>query len=189
MLDGVQTLTILDWVIVGIFLVSLISAVMNGFFVELFSIAGLIAGIVVAGIYYMQLEPWLFRLLHSTPAAEAASFLLIVVGVLIAAGIVGRVIRWLLRKVGLGWADRLLGIVFGAVKGCFLATALVMTVTAFFPNRPWVRHSQLLPYFVGAAHQGADIVPGNLGERIRHGVRVYRGESPAETSGSGIVTF
>jgi membrane protein required for colicin V production len=182
-------MTGLDWVIVGIFVISFVTAVMNGFFVEVFSIVGLIAGLVIAGMYYMQLEPWMFRLLHSVPAAEAASFLLIAVGVLIAAGIIGRIFRLVLRKVGLGWADRLLGLVFGAVKGCFLATVLVMAVTAFFPERPWVAQSRLLPYFVGAAHQGSDIVPSSLGERIRHGVRVFRKESPAGPPGNGIVTF
>ncbi len=182
-------LTTIDWVIIGIFVISFVTAALNGFFVEVFSIVGLVAGLVVAGLYYMRVVPWMFRLVHSMPAAEAASFLLIVVGVLIVAGIVGRTIRFLLRKVGLGWADRLLGLVFGAVKGCFLATALAMTVTAFFSGRPWVEHSQLLPYFMGAAHQGSDIVPGSLGERIRHGVRMYRKTSAASGTGSGMVTF
>lgn len=182
-------ISVLDWVIVGIFVVSFVTAAMNGFFVEVFSIVGLIAGLVIAGMYYMQLAPWIYRLVHSVPAADAAAFLLIAVGVLIVAGIIGRLLRMVLRKVGLGWADRLLGLVFGAVKGCVLATLLAMAVTAFFPERPWVTQSRLLPYFVGAAHQGSDIVPGTMGERIRHGIRVFRRESPTEPPGSGIVAF
>jgi membrane protein required for colicin V production len=182
-------MTGLDWVIVAIFVISFVTAAMNGFFVEVFSIVGLIAGLIIAGMYYLRLAPWILRLVHSVPAAEASSFLLIALGVLIAAGIIGRLLRAVLRKVGLGWADRLLGLVFGAVKGCILATLLAMTVTAFFPSQPWVRQSRLLPYFVGAAHQGSDIVPGGMGERIRHGVRVFRRESPADTQNGGIVTF
>ena len=185
----IATLTIIDWLIIAIFVISFVTAALNGFFVEVFSIVGLVAGLVIAGLYYMRLVPWLLRLVHSMPAAEAASFVLVVVGVLIVAGILGRTIRFLLRKVGLGWADRLLGLVFGAVKGCFLATVLAMTLTAFFPAMPWVAHSHLLPYFVGAAHQGSDIVPGPLGERIRHGVRVYQKTSPESSAGDGIVTF
>ena len=182
-------MTPLDWVIIGIFVVSFITAFMNGFFVELFSIAGLIAGVIVAGMYYTRFAPWIYRFVHSVAAADAAAFLLIALGVLIAAGIVGRLLRFLLRKVGLGWADRLLGLVFGAVKGAVLATALAMAVAAFFPERPWVLHSQLLPYFVGAAHQGSEVVPGSMGERVRHGVRVFRRESPPSSPGSDTVTF
>jgi membrane protein required for colicin V production len=182
-------LSILDWIIVGIFFISFVTAFINGFFVEVFSIVGLVAGLLIAGIYYTQLEPWIYRFLHSVPAAEATSFLLIAVGVLIVAGIIGRLLRLVLRKVGLGWADRLLGLVFGAVKGCFLATVLAMAVTAFFPDRSWVAQSKLLPYFVGAAHQGSDIVPNSLGERIRHGVRVFHRESPAGHPSGGMVTF
>lgn len=182
-------MTPLDWVIIGIFVVSFITAALNGFFVELFSIFGLIAGVIVAGRYYARFAPWLLKFIHSAPVAEAAAFLFITVGVLVAAGIAGRLVRWLLKKVGLGWADRLLGLVFGCVKGYFLATVLAMAVTAFFPGRQWVQQSQLLPYFAGAAHQGSDVLPGRLGERIRHGVRVFRKESPADVRGNDTVTF
>ena len=185
----VLSLTALDWVIIGIFTVAFVTAAMNGFFVEVFSIVGLLAGLVIASMYYMQLAPWILRLVHSVAAAEASSFLLIAVGVLIAAGVIGRILRMVLRKVGLGWADRLLGLVFGAVKGCVLVTLLAMTLTAFFPSQPWVRQSRLLPYFLGAAHQGSDVIPGDMGERIRRGVRVFRRESPAAPPNGGIVTF
>ena len=182
-------MTPLDWVIIAIFVVSFITAAMNGFFVELFSIAGLIAGIIIAGVYYTQLASKLLPYIHSLPAADATAFLLITIGVLVAAGIAGRVVRWLLRTVGLGWADRLLGLVIGFVKGYVLAAALAMAVTAFFSDRVWVSQSQLLPYFVGAAHQGSSMIPGGLGEKIRQGVSIFRKESPRILSGSGTVTF
>ena len=181
--------TPLDWVIAAVFVVSFITAAMNGLFVELFSIAGLIAGVIVAGMYYMQLSSWLVSYLHARPVADATAFLLITIGVLVAAGIIGRVVRWLLRTVGLGWADRLLGSVFGLVKGYVLAAALAMAVTAFFPDRVWVSQSALLPYLVGAAHQGSSIIPGGLGEKIRQGVNVFRKESPRMLPGNGTVTF
>ena len=182
-------MTPLDWVIIVIFIISFATAAMNGFFVEVFSIVGLIAGIVTAGMYYAQTAAWMLRYISSVPVADAASFLLIVVAVLVAAGIAGRVARFLLRKVGLGWIDRLLGLVFGAVKGGVLVTALAMTAAAFFPDRSWVLDSRLLPYFVGAAQQGSGVLPGSMSEKVRQGVRIFRKDSAAGTAGDGTVTF
>ncbi len=182
-------MTILDWAIVAIFLVSWITAFMNGFLVEVFSIAGWLAGIAVAGMYFMQVERWLLPFVHSRPAAEAASFLAIVIGVVIVAGIVGRALRWLLQRVGLGWADRLLGLLVGAVKGSLAVTVIAMVATAFFPHAEWVSNSRLLPYFAGSARVGSDLVPGQLGERMRHGVFSLGRKAATSSDGGGMVTF
>jgi membrane protein required for colicin V production len=182
-------MTALDWVIIAIFAVSLVAAAINGFFVELFSIAGWIAGIVVAAMYYSSFAHWLMRHLHSAPAADALAFLTIALCVLIAAGMLGRGARWLLRKIGLGWADRLLGVAIGAAKGCLLATALAMGVAAFSPGAGWVLHSQLLPYFLPAAGSGSEMVPGAIGQKVRQGLRAMRKNSPRIAAESNTFTF
>ena len=91
---------------------------------------------------------------------------------MIVAGIAGRLVRWVLRRIGLGWADRIAGAAFGAVKGCILVTLIVMVLLAFFPQRPWIRQSQFAPYFLGWARDGAGWLPGDLGEKVRRGTPV-----------------
>ena len=46
----VFTLTAMDWIIIAIFVISFVTAALNGFFVEVFSIVGLVAGLVIAGL-------------------------------------------------------------------------------------------------------------------------------------------
>lgn len=94
------------------------------------------------------------------------------------AGIAGRIVRWSVRSIGLGWADRLLGAVFGFIKGGVLVTLGVMVVLAFWPGAGWLRGSQLAPYFLTAARQTTVVTPASWGERVRWGARLLHDHSP-----------
>jgi membrane protein required for colicin V production len=167
-------MTLVDWIIIVVLLISVLSAAKNGFFLEFCSLLGVVAGLWIAGWNYKKLLPWIDRWIHSAPAAQAISFLLMAVGVMIAAGILGRIIRWSVHSIGLGWADRFVGAVFGFLKGCALVTLAVLTVAAFLPKATWFQHSRLAPYFLSAAHQASIVTPSELGERIRQGVVIIR---------------
>lgn len=166
-----STFTALDWAILVVLAGSMLVAYLHGFFVEVCSLAGLVAGVILAGQYYPQVAPWLGRFIHDGAAARAIAFLLVAVAVMLAAGIVGRVLRWMLRRVGLGWADRLAGGVFGLVKGYVLVALAVAALVAFFPDQPWLKESQLVAYFMPGAQQTVAVLPHELGVRIQTGLR------------------
>lgn len=171
-------MALIDWLIVIVLLVSVLTAAKNGFFLELFSLAGLILGLVLASWNYQRLLPWIAHLIHSRPAAEALSFLLIALGVMLLAGLLGRMIRWSVHSIGLGWADRFLGALFGIIKGFVLVTIAILVIAAFFPRASWFRHSRFAPCFLAAAHQVSVEAPEGLEQRIRKGVGIIRGSEP-----------
>lgn len=171
-------MALIDWLILIVVLVSVLSAAKKGFFLEVFSLAGALLGLVLASWNYQRLLPWITRWIHSPPAAEAVSFLLIALGVMLIAGLLGRVIRWSVHSIGFGWADRLFGAIFGFVKGFVLVTIAVLVVAAFFPQAPWFRNSRLVPCFLTAAHQASIAAPGVLERRIRDGVGMLRSSEP-----------
>ncbi len=171
-------MALVDWIILVILVVSVLSAAKNGFFLEIFSLAGVVAGLWIASWNYQRLLPWISPWIRSWPAAEAVSFLVVAIGVMIAAGILGRGIRWSVHSIGLGWADRFVGAIFGLLKGCALVTLAVLTVAAFQPRATWFQQSRLAPYFLGAAHQASIVTPSELGERIRQGVVTMRNAQP-----------
>jgi membrane protein required for colicin V production len=171
-------MALVDWLILVVVLVSVLSAAKNGFFLEVFSLVGALLGLVLASWNYQRLLPWITHWVHSVPAAEALSFLLIALGVMLLAGLLGRVIRWSVHSIGLGWADRLLGAFFGFVKGFVLVTIAVLVVAAFFPQAPWFRNSRLAPCFLAAAHQISITAPGGLEHRIREGLGMLRSSGP-----------
>jgi membrane protein required for colicin V production len=168
----------IDLAIVLVLLISVLSAAKKGFFLEVFSLAGVVIGLVLAGWNYQKLLPWVTRVVHNWPAAEALSFLAIALGVMILAGLAGRVVRWAVHSIGLGWADRIIGAAFGFVKGCVLVTIAVLVIAAFSPKAVWFEHSRLAPYFLNAANRAAVATPNELGIRIRQGVEFIRSEQP-----------
>ena len=159
-------------------LVSVLSAARNGFFVEVCSLAGILLGLVLASWNYQKLLPWIARWIDSLPAAEAVSFSLIALGVMILAGLIGRIIRWSVRSVGLGWVDRCFGAAFGFVKGFVLITIAVLVIAAFFPQASWFRQSRFAPQFLSAAHRASIVAREDLERRIREGVVILRSAEP-----------
>lgn len=165
-----QTFAALDWIIVLVIGLSVLLAFLHGFLVEVCSLIGLVAGVLIAGQYYLLATPYVQRFLHGAAAARASAFLLLALAVMLAAGITGRVLRWMLRRVGLGWADRLAGGAFGLVKGYVLVALGVAAIAAFFPREPWLEDSHLVQYFLPGAHGSATVLPQELGGRIQSGL-------------------
>lgn len=167
-------MAVIDWLIIVVLVVSVLSAAKKGFFLEIFSLAGVVSGLLIASWNYQRLMPWVTRWVHTWQIAEAICFLAILLGVIILAGLAGRLIRWSVHSIGLGWADRLIGAAFGFVKGCALVVVAVLAVAAFLPKATWFEQSRLVPYFLDAAHQASIATPVELGQRIRQGVTVLR---------------
>jgi membrane protein required for colicin V production len=172
-------LALIDWIIAAVVLLSVWGAARKGFFVEAFSLAGIVLGLLLASWNYTRALPYFTGWLESRALAQAAAFLVIAIGVMLVCGLIGRVIRWSVKSVGLGWADRLLGAGFGLVKGCVLVTLGVIAIAAFEPGSTWLRNSRLSPYFLAAARQTAIVTPEALGTRIRQGVAIIHEHQPA----------
>lgn len=171
-------MTIVDWVIAIVLVVSIVSAAKDGLIVEVFSLAGLILGLLLASWDYQKLTPWFGSWIHSAALVEVLSFVAIVVATLIVAAVAGRMVRWSVQSIGLGWADRLAGAAFGLVKGCVVVTIAVMVTAAFWPKATWLRQSRFAPEFLSMARWAAVVTPADLGDRIRSGVVVLRKAEP-----------
>ena len=171
-------MALIDWAIIVILIVSVLSAAKHGFFVEVFSLAGIVLGLLLASWNYLKVLPWFTPWIHSPGAAEAVAFVSIALTVMVIAGLAGRIIRWMARSIGLGWADRLIGAIFGFLKGCVLVTLGIMAIAAFLPHVTWLERSKLAPHFLTAAHEASVVTPVELSERIREGVKAIRDAQP-----------
>ena len=124
-----------DWVIVAVVLLSTMQAAYAGFFQEAFHLAGLVAGYLLAAWQYQRVAGWLERYLKSAWLAESAGFLIIFFAVAVAAGMAGQTARWIMKKSGLSFVDRLLGGALGLLRGCLIVAVIVVSMTAFTPAR------------------------------------------------------
>jgi membrane protein required for colicin V production len=160
----------LDWLLIALLVYSTLVAFLRGFFRELFSLVGLVAGILLASWNYpMAAERLIGWLAIPLATAEIAAFLLIVVIVMVLCGLAGRLLSTTARTIGLGFLDRLLGAAFGFSRGFLMGVALMMGVTAFAPQSAWLKNSQLSLYFLEGAHAVCFVVPTQLQERVRVG--------------------
>ena len=171
-------MSLVDLLILAVLGVSVVSAFIKGFFVEVFSLAGAILGLFLAAANYGAFAPFIQRVVENHQVAELIAFVVIALLVMLLAGLLGRLLRGLLRGVGLGIVDRLLGAAFGLVKGCVVVTLVLMAIVAFLPRQAWLDSSRLAPAFLTAAHGGSHVVPFDLGEKIRQGLDAVRIPQP-----------
>jgi membrane protein required for colicin V production len=167
--DG--TLTAFDWFLVLVLATSTIAAFARGLIRVLLSLAGLVAGILVASWYYAEVAQRLSRWIISYVVCECIAFLFLLVLVVAAFTLTATILRKTVSAVGLGFIDRLLGAVFGVVRGALLGVAAMMVLTAFFPESPWLENSLLAPYFLSGVHALSFVVPDHFEDRIAVGTR------------------
>jgi len=170
-------LTFLDWFLLAILAFNVVRAMMRGMVRELFWLGGSILGLVLACEFYALPTPMLQAITRSYPLAEALSFVLIVLAVMLLAGLLGRTVSQMLHLVGLGWADSLAGAIFGLIRGILLITAGMMAIAAFLPQNftpgNLISRSVLAPYFLTAAHAVSSVVPDDLQKRVTTGTYFF----------------
>ena len=167
-------LSYLDWVMVLIVLLSVLQAIAQGFFYEFFSLAGVIAGYPLAAWEYPRVAAWYSPHVNSQWAADIAGFFTIFVVVVLLAGVVGRIARWAVHGVGLRWFDRLLGAVFGFVRGAAMCTVIVLALAAFVPQWGWLQQSRISPFLLVSGRALVLVAPGDLRQRFRAGWELLR---------------
>jgi membrane protein required for colicin V production len=100
----------------------------------------------------------------SKALANCIGFFLIFCALIALGALVGRLLAWMFKWVGLSWLDRLMGAAFGAVRGLILAIVVVMALLAFSSAPPprSVVHSRIAPYVIDAARAVVAFAPREL---------------------------
>ena len=158
-----------DWVIIGIIAISVLLAALQGFFYEAISLGGLVVGYLLAAWEYHVVADWFAGFVKSQAVADIIGFIVILLAVMILAGIIARLVRWMLKEAGLRWFDRVLGGAFGLVRGCLTAAIVLLGFTTFNPQSHWLEGSQLAPYFLVVARGASWLAPSEVRARFREG--------------------
>lgn len=95
------------------------------------SLGGVVFGVMLAGRYYAPLAEQL-SFIPQARVAEAVAFTLILIGVMLIAGILARLLQWATSAVMLGWVNHLGGAIFGLALGAILCGALLAIWVEFF---------------------------------------------------------
>jgi membrane protein required for colicin V production len=171
-------MTLVDWVVIGILVCAVIGGLIEGFFRSVCGLLGLVLGLVIAAWNYGRVAALILPLVHIPAIANTIGFLLIALVVIGLIGLIGNLLAKTFRLLGLGWLDGLAGGVFGFFQGVLLIVIGILVVVAFYPQAQWVAEARVPRMFFGACHVSANVTPGELGERVRSGLRAWEAESP-----------
>ena len=163
-------MTAVDWAIIAVLVLSVVTAAIHGFLQEVLHMAGLVIGYIVAAWQYQRLAAWLMSFLKSEQVADVVAFIVIFLAVLILFGIAGRIARKLMKAAGLSGFDRFLGGLLGVVKGGLLVCVVLMGLTAFTPAWRMLQKSELAPYFLVAGRAAIWVAPSALRARFYEGL-------------------
>src|SRR6185312_1908576 len=152
----------LDGIILVILGLSVLIGLMRGLVAELLSLVIWVAAFWLAALFGPDVAA-LFDNAISLPVARIClGYAICFFGVLLLGAIVRFAARKLIWSTGLTGIDRLLGVLFGFVRGVLVVTIMVFLVGLTAVTRePWWQQSSLLPQFQGtAAWLGQNIPPG-----------------------------
>jgi membrane protein required for colicin V production len=126
-----MTLAALDWIILTILLLSMAIGIWRGLVYEVLSVLGWIAAFILAQLYADTVGNLLPMQNASNPLRYAAGFVVTFIAAAFAAGLLAFLAKKFIQSTGLRPVDRVLGALFGALRGALIllaaATAILMT--------------------------------------------------------------
>jgi membrane protein required for colicin V production len=169
---------LVDWAIVMVMVLAVLGGLTQGFFRSVFSLGGLLLGLVLGAWNYGRAAALLLPLVRIEPIADAIGFLLIAIIVTALAGMAGKFLAKTFHRMGLGCLDSMAGAAFGFLQGALLVTLVILVTVAFFPKTHWLAEAKLPRLFFGACHVSTHMSPAELAERVRQGLKTLEEESP-----------
>lgn len=164
-------ITLLDFIVLGVMLVSAVLAMVRGFTREVLSIASWAAAAAATIYFFPQVRDWARTEIHVEPKiladviAGAGIFLV----TLILVSLVTMRISDMILDSRIGPLDRSLGFVYGAARG-FLLAIVAFLFFGFLVNEQaqpnWVKNSRSKPLLEGAGQALLAALPSDLESTI-----------------------
>ncbi|MDG1703517.1 MAG: CvpA family protein [Pseudomonadales bacterium] len=133
----------LDYIIIGIVLLSSIFGYTRGLVREAFALGSWVIAFLFGFWFGPELASAYPDLLGSGQVAQIAAFLIVLVATLMVASMIQWGLGQLVNRTGVGGTDRLLGFLFGAARGGLLVTVVLMVGQSFFAHTNWWNDSEL----------------------------------------------
>ena len=124
-------LKILDILALAIVAISFVTALVKGLIRELIALAAAISGLLLAVYYFAAVSPWLERIGIGTILSELLAFVSIFLGCIIAGSLLSSLLNRFISALNMRWIDRLLGGVFGLLRGWLIVAVIFLALTVF----------------------------------------------------------
>jgi membrane protein required for colicin V production len=162
-------MTVFDLIVLALLGASLISGALRGFVRALIATLAMFIGVVVAAQSYEAVGTALraLGLVESSAAANASGFLLLVSVALALGFLAGQLVRGGLRRAKLEWMDRVLGALFGFVRGMVVCCVVYLALTAFPVRLDTVEDARTAPALAEGAKLISWLTSGDMRRRFQ----------------------
>jgi membrane protein required for colicin V production len=159
----------LDYAVIGVFAVSLALGAWRGLVREVISILGWVIAFLAANLLAGPLGPAMPEAIPTPELRVAVAFVAVFAGALVVTSLMGLLLSKLVKAVGLGGLDRVLGAAFGAARGALivLVVALLAGLTSA-PRQPFWQDSVSGPLLAQAVGAFQPLLPETLAARLRY---------------------
>lgn len=163
----------LDYVFLAIILVTAVIGIVKGFVRQVIGLVAVIAGLVLAVVYYDQTSHLFMTFVKNQLASNFLGFMLIFLVVVAAGAILGHIITK--AMIGpLAFANRLFGAIFGLVKAVLICGIIVFALVSFNMAQPALETSVLAPACLGITRAVVNLVPKDLRTRFNESYQRIR---------------
>lgn len=160
----------IDYAVLAIIGVSVLFSVIHGFVRELLSLASWVLAFLVAQFFAADVAALLPAAVPNESLRLLAGFIMVFLIVLLVSTLLAIAISGLIKRAGLGATDRLLGAIFGLVRGVAVVTIVVLLagLTAL-PATPAWRQAMTSAPLEALANSIKAWLPADLSKHIKYG--------------------
>lgn len=143
-----MALTWLDWAFLAVLAITMLTGFMRGLVREALGLGAWILALLAARFLAEPVAELLSGLIDSADARLVLAFILVILGVVIASGIVIRLLHAAVEWVGMGFLNRVTGAAFGMAKGAaiLVLATILLSLTPLVQLQAW-QEAELRPTF------------------------------------------
>jgi len=162
-------MTLIDYGVATVMLISILLAVYRGGVSELLSLAAWLAAFALAWVYTGAMAQWLPPTIPTLELRLFIAFLLIFLLVWLAATLLKHICARMIEATGLSPVDRVLGMFFGGVRGLLIiACGVLLAGLTTLPQQAVWRNALSYPYLQTLAQRMHPWLPEPLAARMRY---------------------